>query len=266
MNAPSPIPNISQCPPPGPQEVREEERYLLEEPNRSVLAGPRGRWHELGVIIRSGLDLLRGFRILHFVGPCVTVFGSARVPAGHRYYELTREVAGEIARLGFTVMTGGGPGLMEAANRGAKEAGGKSIGCNIQLPHEQHPNAWLDRSVTLRYFFTRKVVLVKYSYAFIVMPGGLGTMDELFEALTLIQTGKMKNFPVILMGSDYWRPLLGFLDDMVTHGVISKADLDLLVVTDDVSAVMNVLCEKAITQFGLHQVKMPKRRRWLGEG
>jgi len=265
MSASSTIP-LPQCPPPPPELIREEERFLLEEPNRDVLAGPSGRWHELGVILRTGIDLLRGFRILHFVGPCVTVFGSARIPEGHRYYELTRKVAGEISRLGFTVMTGGGPGLMEAANRGAKEAGGRSIGCNIQLPQEQHPNQWLDRSVTLRFFFTRKVVLLKYSYAFVVMPGGLGTMDELFEALTLIQTGKMKNFPVILMGCDYWQPLVDFLHDMVENGLISSSDLDLLVVTDDIDAALNVLRDKAITQFGLHRVKMPRRHRWLGEG
>ena len=135
-------------------------------------------------------------------GPCVTVFGSARFPPGHQYYELGREVGGALAGLGFTVMTGGGPGVMEAANRGAQEAGGRSVGCNVTLPHEQFPNKYLDRYVTCHYFFVRKVLLFKYSYAFVVLPGGLGTLDELTEALTLIQTGKILQFPVVLMGID----------------------------------------------------------------
>src|SRR6266850_6078740 len=149
-------------------------------------------------------DFLRGFRVLHFVGPCVAVFGSARIKAGSPDYELARKIGAGLSRMGFTVMTGGGPGLMEAANRGAKEAGGRSVGCNILLPTEQTPNSYVDRMVTFRYFFVRKVMLVKYSYAFVVLPGGFGTIDELFEALTLIQTRKILDFPVVLMGVDYW--------------------------------------------------------------
>jgi len=147
-------------------------------------------------------DFLRGFRTLHFVGPCVTVFGSARIKREDPNYELARKMGAAIARLGFTVMTGGGPGIMEAANRGAKEVGGRSVGCNIELPSEQAANPYLDRCVRMHYFFVRKALLIKYSYAFVVMPGGAGTLDELFEAVTLIQTGKIKNFPIVIMGTD----------------------------------------------------------------
>src|SRR5688500_132914 len=167
-----------------------------ERADEIFLEGPRSRFEEFVTLLHVVRDFLRGFRVLHFVGPCVTVFGSARLPAGDHYYELARRMGGAIARLGFTVMTGGGPGIMEAANRGAKEAGGRSVGCNIHLPVEQQPHRFLDRQVTLHYFFVRKVLLLKYSYAFIVMPGGAGTLDELFEAFTLIQTGKMENFPI----------------------------------------------------------------------
>src|SRR5436309_2960826 len=172
------------------------------------LEGPRSRFDELITLFRVLLDFLRGFRVLHFVGPCVTVFGSARVKAGDPSYELARKMGAAIAQLGFTVMTGGGPGIMEAANRGAKEVSGRSVGCNIELEFEQQPNDFLDRCVTLHYFFVRKALLVKYSYAFVVMQGGAGTVDELAEALTLIQTRKIKNFPVIVIGTDYWRDLL----------------------------------------------------------
>src|SRR5690242_1265350 len=173
-----------------------EERYFLE--------GPKSRRSEFLMTLHIMRDFLRGFRVLHFVGPCVTVFGSARVHSDSPYYELARQMGAAIARLGFTVMTGGGPGIMEAANRGAQEIGGRSVGCGIELPVEQQPNAYLDRSVVLHYFFVRKTLLVKYSYAFVFMPGGAGTLDELSEAFTLIQTGKIKNFPMVIMGTDYW--------------------------------------------------------------
>ena len=170
-------------------------------------------------------DFLRGFRTLHFVGPCVTVFGSARIKPDDPHYELARNMGAAIARLGFTVMTGGGPGIMEAANRGAKEAGGRSVGCNIELPFEQPANAYLDRCVRMHYFFVRKALLIKYSYAFVVMPGGAGTLDELFEAVTLIQTGKIKNFPIVIMGTDYWKELIGFIDEVPHQATISASDL-----------------------------------------
>jgi len=228
------------------------------------LEGPESRLAELTRLIRISLEFLRGFRSLHFVGPCVTVFGSARFKEDHGYYALAREVGQRLARCGFTVMTGGGPGVMEAANRGAKEAGGRSIGCNILLLHEQRPNPYLDLMVKFRYFFVRKVMLAKYSYAFVALPGGFGTMDEIFEAATLIQTGKMRDFPVVLMGSDYWGPLLNFLrDTMVPAGTIEPSDLDRLIVTDSPEDAATAIFTAATSKFGLRWERKPK---WiLGE-
>lgn len=206
------------------------------------LEGPLKRWQELRRVGRIAAEFVRGFRALHFVGPCVTVFGSARFPEGHPHYELAREMGRRIARAGFTVMTGGGPGIMEAANRGAKEAGGPSVGCNIQLPHEQRPNPYVDKFVEFRYFFVRKVMLVKYSYAFVVLPGGFGTMDELFEALTLIQTRKIDSFPIVLMGTDYYAPMMAmFRERFLAAGTISPEDLRLLTVTDSPEEAMSAI-------------------------
>lgn len=210
-------------------------------------------------------DFLRGFRTLHFVGPCVTVFGSARLAESHPDYALTRRVGSRLAEMGFTVMTGGGPGLMEAANRGARDVGGASVGCNIRLPEEQQPNAWLDRWVTCDYLFVRKVLLFKYSYAFVAMPGGMGTMDELFEALTLIQTRKIAPFPVVLMGTSYWEPLRDFLRSMTAAGTIDPADLRLILFTDDVEAMAHHLEHNAVRRFKLREHARPRARRWLGE-
>jgi uncharacterized protein (TIGR00730 family) len=227
------------------------------------LEGPRSRTEELLILFRVMRDFLRGFRTLHFVGPCVTVFGSARTQPGSPHYELARQVGGGIARLGFTVMTGGGPGIMEAANRGAREAGGRSVGCNIELPFEQQPNPYLDRCVSMHYFFVRKTLLIKYSYAFVVMPGGVGTLDEMFEALTLVQTGKLERFPIIVMGTEYWREVLAFLQKMSREGTISPADLELVYATDSVDEAITHLREKAIGPFGLKPAGKPSR--WLGE-
>jgi len=229
-----------------------------------LLAGPESRRAELARLIRISLEFLRGFRKLHFVGPCVTVFGSARFKENHPYYELARDVGRRLARSGFTVMTGGGPGVMEAANRGAKEAGGRSIGCNIMLPREQAPNPYLDLMVEFRYFFVRKVMLVKYSYAYVALPGGFGTMDEIFEAATLIQTGKMRDFPIVLMGRDYWEPLLTFLrKTMVPAGTIEARDLDRLIITDSPEEAASTILTTATTKFGLRWERKPK---WiLGE-
>jgi uncharacterized protein (TIGR00730 family) len=226
-----------------------------------LLDGPHSRWRELLLLLETIVDFLRGFRVLHFVGPCVTVFGSARFVEGHPYYGLTREMGRRLARLGFTVITGGGPGLMEAANRGAREAGGRSVGCNIELPQEQQPNAYMDRSVTCRHFFVRKVLLFKYSYAFVAMPGGIGTVDELFEALTLIQTRKIKQFPIVLVGSDYWKPVTSLLERMAVDGAIESTDLRLLFVTDSVEAAAEHLEGNAIARFALR----PRPSRWFGE-
>ncbi len=235
----------------------ENDRYFLE--------GPHSRLKELIILLRAARDFIRGFRALHFVGPCVTVFGSARLLEGHEYYALGREVGGALASLGFTVMTGGGPGVMEAANRGAREAGGRSVGCNITLAYEQFPNPYLDRHVTCHYFFVRKVLLFKYSYAFVVLPGGLGTLDELTEALTLIQTGKILQFPVVLMGKDYWQPFNDLLKAMVAHGTVAVTDLDLFLVTDAVAEAMAHIEHHAIRRFGLTRRKGPPPRRWLWE-
>ena len=158
--------------------------------------------------------------------PCVTVFGSARFSEEHAYYKLARELGRKLAEAGYTIMTGGGPGIMEAANRGAKEAGGLSIGANIVLPHEQGANPYMDRFMEFDHFFVRKVMLVKYSCAFVVMPGGFGTLDEVFETITLMQTDKIQDFPVILMGVEYWGPLIDFLQKtLITHATIGEADL-----------------------------------------
>jgi uncharacterized protein (TIGR00730 family) len=230
------------------------------------LEGPRSRFEEFFTLLKVMRDFLRGFRALHFVGPCVTIFGSARIKAGDPNYELARKMGAAIARLGFTIITGGGPGIMEAANRGAKEAGGRSVGCTIELPSEQPTNAYLDRCVRMHYFFARKTLLVKYSYAFVVMPGGAGTLDELFEALTLIQTGKIKDFPIVIMGTDYWKELLHFIETMAQRGMIAAADLRLIYATDSVDEAVAHISNKAIEPFGLRRVT--RRRRalpWLGE-
>jgi len=233
--------------------------------DRVLLEGPHSRRRELLLLLRAGRDFVRGFRALHFVGPCVTVFGSARFKEGHPAYAVAREVGKELVGLGFTVMTGGGPGVMEAANRGAREAGGCSVACNIELPFEQDPNPYLDRWVTCRYFFVRKVLLFKYSYAFVVLPGGLGTLDELTEALTLIQTTKIRQFPVVLMGTDYWAPFTEMLQKMVLATTISEHDLDLMLVTDSIPEAMAHIALHAIDRFGLKRRKKPSARRWLGE-
>lgn len=228
------------------------------------LAGPQNRASEMARLLRIGTDFLRGFRALHFVGPCVTVFGSARFPEDHRYYAMAREVGQRLGRAGFTVLTGGGPGIMEAANRGARDVGAPSIGLNIVLPEEQSPNPYLDRWVEFRYFFVRKVMLAKYSYAFVVLPGGFGTMDELFECATLIQTGKMRNFPLVLMGVDYWQPLMDFIcHGMVREKTILPADCERILFTDSVDEAMERIMSAATQEFGLVWEAAP--RWYLGE-
>jgi uncharacterized protein (TIGR00730 family) len=233
---------------------------------RRFLAGPQPRLFELVRATKVFIEFIRGFRALHFVGPCVTVFGSARFPETHRYYELARQVGACLARDGFTVMTGGGPGIMEAANRGAKEAGGRSIGCNIELPQEQKPNPYVDRWITFRHFFVRKVMLVKYSYAFIAMPGGFGTLDEVSEAATLIQTGKIAGFPMVLVGVEFWRPLLEFMrNTLIKEGTIDATDVDLLFVTDSAEEAAARVRDIGMQKFGLTYEKGIKRRWFLGE-
>ncbi|MBM4405440.1 MAG: TIGR00730 family Rossman fold protein [Chloroflexi bacterium] len=211
--------------------------------------------------------MIRGFRTLHFVGPCVTVFGSARFSEANPNYALGRAAGFELAKAGFTVVTGGGPGIMEAANRGAREAGGHSVGCGIKLPMEQARNPYIDTWVEFHYFFVRKVMLVKYSYGFVVLPGGFGTMDEVFETATLIQTGKIRDFPLVLLGKDFWTPILNFMRDrMVGYGTINAEDIDRLIVTDDPKEAAVRIRQTAFTKFGVRFARPKKRRWWLLEG
>ncbi|MGH7893436.1 MAG: TIGR00730 family Rossman fold protein [Candidatus Binatia bacterium] len=230
------------------------------------LQGPQTRRAELVRALRIFLEFLRGFRTFHFIGPCVTIFGSARFAPEHRYYTMAREVGGLLAQAGFTVLTGGGPGIMEGANRGAWEAGGQSIGCNIELPQEQRPNPYLHRWLTFRYFFVRKVMLVKYSYAFVALPGGFGTLDEIFETATLVQTRKIEDFPMVLMGTDYWAPLADFLRTrLVAAGTVDADDVDRLVVTDSPQRAVDCIRETAVRRFHLTYGPRLRRRWFLGE-
>jgi uncharacterized protein (TIGR00730 family) len=230
------------------------------------LQGPQPRGFELLRAIRIFFELLHGLRTFSFLGPCVTVFGSARFTEEHPYYQMARRVGALLAHAGFTVMTGGGPGIMEAANRGARDAGGRSVGCNIQLAHEQKPNPYLDRYVTFQHFYVRKVMLVKYSYAFIALPGGFGTLDEIFETATLIQTEKIKNFPLVLMGKEFWGPLLDFLRGrLVQAKTIDPLDAERILVTDSPEEAVGSITDVAMRQFGLTYGPRFKRRWFLWE-
>jgi uncharacterized protein (TIGR00730 family) len=216
---------------------------------KKFLAGTRENPEELASAARVFLEFVRGFQALGSMGPCVAVFGSARFDSEHRYYKLARQLGKRLAEEGFTVMTGGGPGIMEAANRGASEAGGFSIGCNIELPHEQKLNPYLDKFVEFEHFFVRKVMLVKYSKAFVLMPGGFGTLDEAFETLTLMQTDKIESFPVIAMGDDFWSPLRDFARNiMVAEGTINESDLDLISLTDSVDEAVGIICKGMVAE------------------
>jgi uncharacterized protein (TIGR00730 family) len=226
------------------------------------LDGPKPRMNEFFFALDIFFQFIKGFRTLHFVGPCITVFGSARFKPGDRYYESAREFGKRIAEIGFTTMTGGGPGIMEAANLGAFENNGASVGCNIKLPFEQHPNPYMQKWVTFDYFFVRKVLLVKYSYAFIIMPGGFGTMDEFFEAITLVQTKTITNFPIVLFGKEFYQPLMEAIDDMVLKGTISEQDKKLILLTDDVDEAMQYIQAYIAKNF---KVKPRKRMWWLLE-
>lgn len=243
-------PEWGKKPPPG------EERTFLE--------GPKLRRDEFFRSVRIFSEFIRGFRQLHFIGPCVTVFGSARFSEEHRYYKMARAVGHALAEADFAVMTGGGPGIMEAANRGARDAKGLSIGCNIQLPMEQEPNPYLDRFVEFRYFFVRKVMLVKYSDAFVVMPGGFGTLDEVFETAVLVQTRKIEQFPIVLMGVDFWEPMFDFMRErLMKEGTISPEDLEMLTLTDSVDEAMQVIAKASESR---REAKPLRRMPILGEG
>lgn len=233
---------------------------------RRFLEGPATRIEELRRATGIFFELMRGFRQMHFIGPCVTIFGSARFPEFHPYYALAREVGANLARDGFTVMTGGGPGIMEAANRGASEAGGYTVGCNIVLPKEQAPNPYLDLMIEFDHFYVRKVMLVKYSYAFVIMPGGFGTLDETYELLTLIQTAKVERKPVVVMGTDFYGPMVDWLrTKMLREGTIGESDLELLLLTDSASEAAQIVYENARAPLE-RRPDFVRRPRWfLGE-
>jgi uncharacterized protein (TIGR00730 family) len=243
--------------------TKKPETTAIIPPKQPVyLEGPKSRGYELAFAFRVFWQFLKGFRTLHFTGPCITVFGSARFKEDNEYYIKAREFGKRIAELGFATMTGGGPGIMEAANRGAFESGGVSVGCNIQLPFEQKPNPYLNKTITFEHFFVRKVILVKYSYAFIIMPGGFGTMDEFFEILTLVQTKTVTNFPIVLFGKDYYQPLMEMIEWMVNQGTISKEDLSLVLLTDDEDEAMNHIQTYVKSNY---KIKPRKRFWWLME-
>ncbi len=245
--------------------MTEEQQWpqIVEWQERRFLAGPRSRRRELLTVVRVATEFISGFRRLHFVGPAVTVFGSARTAEGDIAYTKAREMGAALSGKGFAVITGGGPGVMEAANRGARDVGGLSIGCTIKLPREQVSNRYLDICVDFSYFFVRKVMLVKYSYAFVVMPGGFGTVDEWFEALTLIQTAKIHEFPVVVVGVEYWSSIVEQLETMVEAGMIARSDLDLLLVTDSIDEAVRHIDEVCTSRFNLR--RGPRAIRLLGE-
>lgn len=242
----------------------EEQKTKAEQKIKKeiqFLEGPQSRWKDFKYIINVFFEFIKGFRALHFVGPCVTVFGSARFKEDHLYYQQARKLSGEVAKLGFTIMTGGGPGIMEAANRGAKDVGGKSVGCNIVLPIEQHRNPYLDKWVDIKYFFLRKMLLIKYSYAFIVMPGGFGTLDEFYEALTLVQTKKIQMFPIIIFDKEFYIRILEHNQRMRKEGTISNNDELLYFVTDSIEETIEYIKQKSIRAFGLKYMQ-PKKPFW----
>jgi hypothetical protein len=214
----------------------EDEKLLERRPSPAFLE--TDPWRALRILS----EFVEGFDAMAAVGPAITVFGSARTRPEDPTYELARTIGRRLAEAGFAIITGGGPGTMEAANRGCQEGGGLSVGCNIELPHEQGMNAYVDLGVEFRYFFARKVMFVKYADGFVILPGGFGTLDELFESLTLIQTGKVSHFPVVLVGRAYWAGLVGWMhDSLLAHGAIAANDLDLFHVTDDPDEVTRIV-------------------------
>ncbi len=226
------------------------------------LDGPKSRTYEVAFAWKVFSQMVKAFRTLHFVGPCITVFGSARFKEDHPSYIAAMEFGKRIAELGFTTMTGGGPGIMEAANRGAFENGGRSVGCNIKLPFEQVGNKYVDTSFTFEHFFIRKQMLVKYSYAFIIMPGGFGTMDEFFETLTLVQTKTITSFPVVLFGKEYYMELWEAMGDMAKRRTITTEDLNLVLFTDDIEEAMQHITKYIQSNY---TIKPRKPKWWLLE-
>src|SRR6185503_18445245 len=241
--------------------TKEKNMRIIPAKKQVYLEGPKSRSYELGFAWKVFRQFIKGFRTLHFVGPCITVFGSARFKENDFFYDKAREFGKRIAEIGFTTMTGGGPGIMEAANRGAFENGGASVGCNIRLPFEQKANPYMQTSITFEYFFLRKIMLVKYSYAFIIMPGGFGTMDEFFETITLVQTKTITGFPIVLFGKEYYKELMEAIHFMAKHGTISKEDLHLVLLTDDVNEAMDHIHTYITTNYRIK----PRKKFWLFE-
>lgn len=246
-----------------PDEVRRARhecwgRTDLTTEERRLLRGPRSRLADCGRALRIAWQFWCGFRKFRNVQPCVTVFGSARTDPNHDTYRAARAFSRALAHRGFAVMTGGGPGVMEAANRGAQEGSGRSLGCNIELTHEQEPNPYLDHWIEFRHFFVRKVLLVRHSCAFVAFPGGFGTLDEVFETATLIQTGKIVDFPLVLFGTDYWSPLIAFLRTRLLHEhAVDARDVDRVLVTDSADEAMRCIVHCAEQRFDF---KLPPAR------
>lgn len=241
-------------------EIPQKENYdsIIPPKEHVYLEGPKSRGYELKFAWKVFWEFLTAIRTLHFVGPCITVFGSARFKEDNENYICAREFGKRIAQMGFTTITGGGPGIMEAANRGAFENGGMSVGCNIKLPFEQRTNPYLHKSMTFEYFFVRKTMLIKYSYAFIIMPGGFGTMDEFFETLTLVQTKTITTFPIVMFGKEYYKELMEAMEDMATRGTIAREDMDLVLLTDDVEEAMQHIGRYITSNYEIR----PRRRFW----
>lgn len=240
-----------------PSQTKDSEKVFLE--------GPRSRIKEFIFTLKVLFEFISGFRVLHFLGPCVAVFGSARVKEDSPYYESARKIGAGLAALGFTTITGGGPGIMEAANRGAQENQGQSVGCNIRLPKEQQPNPYLDKWFICKYFFVRKVLMFKYSDAFIIMPGGIGTLDEFFEALTLIQTKKILDFPIILFGKKFWEPLQPLFATMLEGKMIAQEDLGLVLFTDSIEEALQHIQIVAMAKHAEKRRQTFSRLKILGE-
>lgn len=235
-------------------------KYHLQKTESPFLKGPRSRFKELWFTFKVQYNFIKGFRKMHFIGPCVTVYGSARFEPESEHYKNAEKIGAELSKLGFAIMTGGGPGIMEAANKGAYEAGGYSVGVNIILPFEQKPNPYLHKWIDIPYFFVRKFLLMKYSYAFVVMPGGMGTLDELFEAITLIQTQIIQNFPIVIFDKAYHKELIEHIELMVVQESISPEDMNLIFVTDSAEEVVEHIKVHAIERFGL--VKEQYKPKW----
>jgi len=244
--------------------MKKSPQYRLSKDESLFVQGPLSRFKELVFTFKVQYNFIKAFRKMHFIGPCVTVFGSARFGPETEHYQKAEKIGAAMAKLGFTVMTGGGPGIMEAANKGAYEAGGYSVGCSIILPVEQKLNPYLHKWIYIPYFFVRKVILIKYSYAFIVMPGGIGTLDELFEALTLIQTKIISSFPVVIFDTEYHKELSYHIQMMAKQESISPEDMKLLFVTDSVEELVKHIEKYSIKKFGLKKEQY-KAKWWFGE-